>query len=179
MKSTKWPRRQVLKGTGIALSVPWLETFASKKAHAAGAIKRYMAFYWPNGTASGFWTPSGSGTALTLSPILQPLEPNKAKVLVLGNVGNYSPWNGHIEPSHGHNSATAWTGVRANGTGNNNSSISVDQQIAQLLTAQNGGKSPTPLESLQIGLSTLESYTDGLPGPPSRSVSWKSASEPL
>jgi hypothetical protein len=116
---------------------------------------------------------------MTLSPILQPLEPNKAKTLILGNVGNYSPWNGHIEPSHGHNSATAWTGVRANGNGNNNSSISVDQVIANQIQANNGGKLPTPLHSLQVGLSTLDSYTDGLPGPHSRSISWKSASEPL
>ena len=36
MKSTNWTRRQVLKGAGIALSVPWLETFETKKAKAAG-----------------------------------------------------------------------------------------------------------------------------------------------
>jgi hypothetical protein len=188
MRATKWTRRQVLKGTGIALSVPWLETFAPRKAHAAGEVKRYMSVYWPNGTAATYWTPSGSGSAMTLSPILQPLEPHKSKLLVLTNVGNYSPWNGHIEPSHGHNSATAWTGVRASTTTGTNtgsgpdyvrSSISVDQQIASLITAQNGGKSPTPLESLQLGLSTLDSFTDGLPGPHSRSISWKSASEPL
>jgi hypothetical protein len=107
MKSTKWTRRQVLKGAGIALSVPWLETFAAKKAHAAGEVKRYLSVYFPNGTANTYWKPGGQGTSMTLSPILQPLEPNKSKVLVLGNVGNYSPWNGHIEPSHGHNSATA------------------------------------------------------------------------
>ncbi len=179
MKPTNWTRRQVLKGAGVALSVPWLETFAAKKAHAAGATKRYMSVYFPNGTASAFWSPTGAGTAMTLSPILQPLQPNISKALVLGNVGNYSPWNGHIEPSHGHNSATAWTGVRANGTGNNNSSISIDQQIANQIIASNGNKMPTPLHSLQVGLSTLDSYTDGLPGPHSRSISWKDAATPL
>jgi len=178
MKSTKWTRRQVLKGAGIALSVPWLETFAAREAKAA-AIKRYLGVYFPNGTASGYWGASGSGAGMTLKPILQPLEPNKAKTLVLGNVGNYSPWNGHIEPSHGHNCATAWTGVRASGTGNNNSSISIDIAIANQVQAANGGKLPTPLHSLQVGLSTLKSYFDGLPEPHSRSISWKSATEPL
>jgi hypothetical protein len=178
MKSTKWTRRQVLKGTGIALSVPWLETFAAKEAKAA-AIKRYLGVYFPNGTASGYWGASGSGTNFTLKPILQPLEPNKSKVLVPANVGNYSPWNGHIEPSHGHNCATAWTGVRASGNGNNNSSISIDIAIANQIQASNGGKVPTPLHSLQLGLSTLKSYFDGLPEPHSRSISWKSATEPL
>src|SRR6267142_3083302 len=108
MKSTKWTRRQVLKGAGIALSVPWLETFAARDAKAA-AVKRYLGVYFPNGSASGYWGASGAGAAMTLKPFLQPLEPNKAKMLVLGNVGNYSPWGMHIEPSHGHNSATAWT----------------------------------------------------------------------
>jgi Protein of unknown function (DUF1552) len=188
MKTTNWTRRQVLKGAGVALSVPWLETFAPRKAQAAGAVKRYMSLYFPNGSASGYWSPTGSGTAMTLSPILAPLEPNKSKVLVLGNVGNYAPWNGHIEPSHGHNSATAFTGVRAStlagvNTGNGDtyvrSSISVDQIIANQLQTANGGKLPTPLHSLQVGLSTLDSYTDGLPGPHSRSISWKSNTEPL
>jgi hypothetical protein len=179
MKSTNWTRRQVLKGAGVALSVPWLETFAPKKAHAAGAVKRYMSLYFPNGTASAFWGATGSGAAMTLGPILQPLQPNIAKTLVLGNVGNYLPWNGHIEPSHGNNMATAWTGVRANGPMNANSAISVDQQIAQTIIANNAGKSPTPLDSLQVGLSTLDSYTDGLPGPHSRSISWKDAATPL
>ncbi|HVZ74022.1 MAG TPA: DUF1552 domain-containing protein [Polyangia bacterium] len=184
MKSTNWTRRQVLKGAGVALSVPWLETFAAKKADAATSIRRYMALYFPNGTASAFWSPSGSGTSMTLSPILSPLQPNISKALVLGNVSNYLPWNGHIEPSHGNNMATAWTGVRAHTVpqsteGNFGSSISVDQQIAQTLIANNNGKSVTPLDSLQVGLSTLDSYTDGLPGPHSRSVSWKSAGEPL
>ena len=45
--------------------------------------------------------------------------------------------------------------------------------------ASNGGKSPTPLASLQVGLSTLDSYTDGLPGAHSRSISWQDAASPL
>jgi hypothetical protein len=188
---SNWSRRQILKGAGVALSLPWLETLAPRKASAAaGSVKRYMSLYFPNGVAQTYWKlpAQSAGAGLTLSPILAPLEPNKARALVLGGVGNYSPWGGHIEPSHGHNSATAWTGVRAStpqgvNTGNGDnytySSISIDQQIANTIVANNGGKVPTPLHSLQVGLSTLDSYTDGLPGPHSRSISWKSASEPL
>jgi hypothetical protein len=181
MKSTKWTRRQVLKGAGVALSVPWLETFETKKAYAATApVRRYMSLYFPNGTADGYlWGATGAGAAMTLAPILQPLEPNKAKALVLGNVGNFSPWGAHVEPSHGNNCATSWTGVKANGTGSNNSSISIDQAIANQIQTSNGGKLPTPLHSMQVGLSTLDSYTDGLPGPHSRSISWKDAASPL
>jgi hypothetical protein len=181
MKSTKWTRRQVLKGAGVALSVPWLETFEMKKAQAAAApVRRYMSLYWPNGTADTYlWGATGTGAAMVLAPILQPLQPNVTKVMPLGNVGNYSPWGAHIEPSHGNNCATSWTGVKSSGAMGINSSISIDQAIANAIVAQNGGKSPTPLASMQVGLSTLDSYTDGLPGPHSRSISWKDAMSPL
>ena len=182
MKSTKWTRRQVLKGAGVALSVPWLETFETKKANAAGTapIRRYMSVSWPNGTADSYlWGAAGAGASMTLAPILQPLQPNISKALVLGAVGNYSPWGAHVEPSHGNNYATSWTGVKASGAGSVNSSISIDQAIGNQIQASNGGKLPTALHSMQVGLSTLDSYTDGLPGPHSRSISWKDAATPL
>jgi hypothetical protein len=182
MKPIKVTRRQVLKGAGVALSVPWLETFETKKAHAASTapVRRYLSVYWPNGTADSYlWGATGTGASMTLNPILQPLQPNLAKVMPLGGVGNYSPWNGHVEPSHGNNCATAWTGVKANGPASANSSISIDQAIGNAIQATNGGTLPTPLHSLQVGLSTLDSYTDGLPGPHSRSISWKDAASPL
>ena len=182
MKSTKWTRRQVLKGAGVALSVPWLETFETKRAKAAGTapLRRYMNVGWPNGTADQWlWGASGAGATMALAPILQPLQPNISKALVLGSVGNYSPWGAHVEPSHGNNYATSWTGVKANGPGSINSSISIDQAIGNQIVAANGGTLPTRLHSLQVGLSTLDSYTDGLPGPHSRSLSWKDAASPL
>jgi hypothetical protein len=180
MKSTKWTRRQVLKGAGIALSVPWLETFETKKAHAATAsVKRYVSLYWPNGTADGYlWGASGSGASMTLAPILQPLQPNISKVMPLGGVGNYSPWGAHVEPSHGNNCATAWTGVKPSNNGNN-AAISIDQAIANQIKASNNNTLPTPLHSMQLGLSTLNSYEDGLPGAHSRSISWKDPASPL
>jgi len=125
---------------------------------------------------------------MTLSPILQPLEPMKQRLTVISNIGNYSPFGGHVEPSHGHNCATAFTGVHASTpagvkTGNSDlhtySGISVDQVIANQMATANGGKPPTPLHSLQLGLSTKLASFDGLPGAHSRSISWKSPSEPL
>jgi hypothetical protein len=179
MNGKNWTRRQMLKGaSGVAMSLPFLETLAPRKAHAAGAVKRYIDVYFPNGTAP-FWKPTGGGTTWNLSGILEPLAPMKSKLMVISNIGNYSPFGGHIEPSHGHNCAAAFTGVKANGPMNANSSISVDQVIANQMATANAGKSPTPLHSLQLGLSTKLASFDGLPGQHSRSISWKSESEPL
>jgi hypothetical protein len=166
----------MLKGLGVALALPWLETFAPRTARAqsAGAIKRYVALYFPNGTAE-FWRPSaaGSGDAWQLSPILEPLAPVKQYVSVLSNVSNYAPFGGHVEPSHSNCGASTWTCVKPGGDGKANNGISVDQVIANRIGTG------TVLPSIQIGLSTLDSSTDGLPGQHSRSMAWKSATEPL
>jgi uncharacterized protein DUF1552 len=181
MKPTKWTRRQVLKGAGVALSLPWLETFETKRARAQTAsVRRYMSVYWPLGTADGYlWGATGAGASMTLAPILQPLQPNISKIMPLGGVGDYSPFGAHVEPPNANNCATAWTGVKPNGPMNANSSISIDQAIANQIVASNGGRSPTPLASLQVGLSTLNSYTEDLPPAHSRSISWKDAATPL
>jgi hypothetical protein len=181
MRSTKWTRRQVLKGAGVALSVPWLETFETRRAQAQTAsVRRYLSFYWPLGTADGYlWGATGAGASMTLAPVLRPLQPNISKIMPIGGVGDYSPFNAHTEPSNASNCATMWTGVQPNGPMNAYSSISIDQAIASQIVASNGGKSPTPLASLQVGLSTLDSYTEDLPPAHSRSISWKDAATPL
>jgi hypothetical protein len=177
MNSKTWTRRQILKGTGVALSLPWMESLAPSRAQAAtaGVKKRYITMYFPNGTAD-FWKPTGSGATWNLSAILEPFTPMKAKLLVIQNIGNYSPFGGHIEPSHGHNAASAWTGVKAAGM---NNGISVDQVIGNQLVTNNGGQLPTPLHSIQLGLSTLDSSPDGIAAQNSRSMSWKDAATPL
>jgi hypothetical protein len=171
-----WTRRTFLKGSGVALALPWLETLAPRaaRADATSAKLRYIMLYFPNGTAD-FWHPTGAGDGdnWKLSPILEPLAPVKQYLSVLRNVSNYAPFGGHVEPSHSNLGASTWTCVKPTGTGSVNNGISVDQVIANAI----GGQSPLP--SIQVGLSTLDSSPDGLPGQHSRSMSWKSATEPL
>ena len=169
-------RRTVLRGAGVALALPWLESLAPRPARGAVTLppRSFIAMSFPCGVA-GFWKPAATGTgdAWALSPILAPLAPVKPYVNVLANVGNYSPFGGHIEPADANLNAALLTctrpqvqnGVAVCGT-------SVDQIIAQGSTAQ------TKLDSLQVGLSTLDSYLEGLPAGCSRSISWRSPSEP-
>jgi hypothetical protein len=169
---TNWTRRQVLRGTGVAIALPWLETFAPRKAYAQSVKKRFMTLYFPNGTAE-FWRPTGegAGAAWKLSPILEPLLPVKKYLTVLSGINNTAPFGGNRSPGpqHATLAATTFTGVKPTGTTNG---ISIDQVIAKLI------KGPS-LPSLEVGLSTLDSYTDGLPAPHSRSMSWASATQPL
>jgi hypothetical protein len=166
----------MLKGAGVTLALPWLETFAPRTAKAqaaAGAKKLFINLYFCNGTAE-FWKCSGGGigdTAWQLSPIMEPLAPIRQHVVAMTNVSNNAPFGGgNPEPSHSNLGASTYSCVKAAGQ---NNGITVDQVIA------NGMMGQTKLHSLQVGLSTWDSSPDGLPGQHSRSMAWKSATEPL
>jgi hypothetical protein len=175
-----------LKGAGIALALPWMETFSPRtaRAQAAAVKKRYISMYQPNGTAQ-YWMPTGagSGAGWTLSPLLQPFAALKSKMMVFQNIANSAPFGGETYTnnqglgSHGADSASTWTGTKPNGPGNANNGTSVDQVVAQILAASPATKTFIP--SLQIGLSTRDSFGDGIPNQHSRSMSWKSPSEPM
>ena len=104
-------RRTILRGAGVALALPWLESLAPRSALAQAVVrKRYMPIYIPNGVvglSTDFWTPSGVGQGAnwTLSGILEPLKALKAKMTVLTNMENGTAFNpgrgGSVEPSHG------------------------------------------------------------------------------
>jgi hypothetical protein len=88
-------RRHVLRGAGVALALPWLEAMGpARGAHAAGAAapKRFVHVYLPNGATTLWWqtTGSGSGDDWQLSPLLQPFETLKQKMLMLRQVGNFT-----------------------------------------------------------------------------------------
>jgi hypothetical protein len=170
-------RRTVLRGAGVALALPWLASLAPRRARGQSAQPRrtFIAMSFPEGVTPLFWRPPATGVddAWTLSPILAPLAPVKQYVNVLANVGNYGPFGGHVEPSESNLTAALLTCVRPV-VSNNILSVgtSVDQLIAQ------GGTAPAKLDSLQVGLSTLNSYEAGLPGACSRSISWRSPIDP-
>ena len=186
MTTNFFSRRTLLRGAGVALALPWMESLLPKSAIAAGttAPVRYMPIFLPNG-APELWTPNGTGSTWTLGSVLEPFGALKAKMNVLTNLENGSAFNADgspgVEPSHGRQPG-AWltcvdaetvkkrlnTQLEANG-------ISVDQVMAA--HAAFSGK--TPLSSLQLGLSTVHSYCDGKQCSNSRSVSWKTETQPM
>lgn len=176
----KLSRRNLLRGAGVCLTLPLLESLAPKVRAQATAPKRLLAIYFPNGAAASYFPPQGvgQGNAFKLSPILEPLAPLKAKLAVLSNLENYSPFGTtpSVEPSHsrlcgGFLTCEDSDRVRKERKVEPANAISMDQLVAQRMT--------TPLRSLQVGLSTLNSYEDGRHGSLSRSISWASPTEPL
>jgi hypothetical protein len=179
-------RRTWLRGAGVALALPWLESLAPKLARGQAATfpKRFIPIFFPNGAAH-FWRPAnpGVGSAWQLSPILQPFQELKSKFAVLTNIENYSPVypdNPDPEPSHGRDpgiflSCVDAKLVREQMDLKDANGITADQVIAQHPSMAGA----TALQSLQLGLSTIESYCDGQPCSLSRSISWRSTIEPM
>src|SRR5204862_8350188 len=92
MTRFKLNRRTVIKGAGtIAIALPWLEVMGNgRRARAQTAsvpLKRFVSVYQPGGGvrtgANGDkYTPTGSETSFTLSPILAPLQPVQSRIIV-------------------------------------------------------------------------------------------------
>src|SRR6059058_6594373 len=91
MAGRSLPRRTVLRGLGSTLALPFLDAMAPRLRAAASPVHRFQTFYVPNGMAMEYWTPKGEGSALELSPILEPLAPFRNQMLVLSGIK--ANWN--------------------------------------------------------------------------------------
>ena len=85
-------RRSVLRGAGVALTLPVLESLAPRaaRAQAAAPPKRFVPMYFPNGAGLEWWDIKGTGKAWQPGPLMRPLLPVKSKTLVIKNLGNYT-----------------------------------------------------------------------------------------
>ena len=85
-------RRTVLKGAGVAVSLPFLDAMvpaATAIAATAAAPKpRLGFFYFPHGAIMEKWTPTANGRDFQMSPILEPLTPFRNQLTVFSNIGN-------------------------------------------------------------------------------------------
>ncbi len=84
-------RRTFIRGMGVTLSLPLLESMAPAQTPLARTaanpqIKLGLCFM-PHGAVMANWTPPEEG-ALKLSPILMPLEPHKNHVVVISNLAH-------------------------------------------------------------------------------------------
>ncbi len=79
-------RRTVLKGAGVAVSLPFLNAMVPAMtaiaATAAAPKPRLGFFYFPHGAIMEKWTPATNGRDFEMSPILEPLKPFKNQLTV-------------------------------------------------------------------------------------------------
>lgn len=186
--SRSFTRRWLLRGAGVALALPWLESLSptEPRAQTRQLPRRFLPIYLPNG-AHEYWRPatSGRGDGWQLSSILEPFGAAlKSKLNILTNLENGSVFladgTAYVDQSHGRFGGAWMTcvdamSVRAQLGLDEANGISVDQVLAQ----HESFRGKTTLDSLQVGLSTPFSSCDGEPCSSSRSVSWASATQPM
>src|SRR5215475_7723171 len=86
------PRRTFLRGVGITLGLPFLESMLpaqtplSKTEAAPGAVKRFLGIWHPHGAAPGYWSPLQQGRDFEFSFITKPLEPFREYVTLISGL---------------------------------------------------------------------------------------------
>jgi Protein of unknown function (DUF1552) len=162
MKPRSLSRRRVLRGVLggglVTLALPWLEryAYADDTMPDEGFPRRFILWFWGNGTRPEQWTPQGIGSDWTLSEELAPLEAYKSKITVCSGfsikVPNISPhWSG---------AAGLLTGRQIDGVDGDWTfgAPTLDQVVANAI----GGD--TFYRSLQIGIATDQLLSYSGPG---------------
>jgi hypothetical protein len=178
-------RRTLLRGLGVSLSLPWLEAMGPVVSWAEAADPKTVApnrmafLYVPNGKHMPDWTPKQEGGKFELSPILEPLENVKHKLLVLsGLTADKARPYGDGGGGHARAMAAFLTGVHPNKTDGTDirNGISVDQAAAVRI----GEK--TRLTSLEVGTehgAMAGNCDSGYSCVYTSTMSWRSATQPL
>src|SRR3954452_19511920 len=89
--STRRPisRRRFLRGAGVALALPFLESMRGPFARAAGPVPRRMFCICNNlGLLPGPFFPKDAGRDYTPSPYLQPLQEHRTDFTVLSGASH-------------------------------------------------------------------------------------------
>jgi uncharacterized protein DUF1552 len=94
-------RRTVLRGAGVTMALPWLESLSAFAASTAPAAfpKRFAVLFMGNGVNEDHWNAEGSGADLQLGKTLSPLEPLKHKVNVIHGLFNKMATGQGIHPA--------------------------------------------------------------------------------
>jgi hypothetical protein len=202
-------RRNVLRGAGVALTLPFLESLAPRQALAQAAAfpKRFVPIYFPNGAALEWWDINGTGKAWQPGPVLRPLLPVRAKTLVVKNLGNYTwrrdlltmmpawhtamprvdlgtlmPAGSFNTPSHSRAPGAMLTCVDGDGV-RRDLKVDVATSPFNATTADQviaqKLAGKTPIQSLQLGLLNGAGDFDGRNSVFSQNMSWSDAKTPM
>ena len=170
-------RRTVLRGAGVALSLPWLEAMAEANQSLPKPPVRTAFVFMPNGVVPEHWTPSGDDESFELTPYLKSLAPVKDEITLLENL-----WHEQTTGRNGHwPKVPAWLSggyvVRSTGKRLDNGGTSIDQVLAREIGQH------TPLPSLELGIDAPRTGVDGIGGGFARIygsyISWRDRNTPV
>ena len=96
-------RRRWLRGTGVLVGLPWLESIPvwgqeTTAASSSSIPERFGVMFMACGFHPNNWWAKGSGSEMELSSCLQPLEPLKNKLNVINGLFNKNATGVGIHP---------------------------------------------------------------------------------
>ena len=155
MTNAMMARRAFLRGTGVALALPWLESLAVRMPFAPKQPPVRMAILvTPNGVLPSSWLPERTATGWQPSFTLLPLQERVREVSVLTGLANRGSFDGD---GHYAKVAPLLTGKTIRRTGGRDllNGVSMDQVAARVI----GGR--TLLPSLELGCDPIYAVEDG------------------
>ncbi|MCA9123414.1 MAG: DUF1552 domain-containing protein [Planctomycetaceae bacterium] len=144
-------RRTVLRGLGVGLALPMLDSMipACAAAEASVGPQRLIAIETNQGILPKYFFPTGEGRDYKASPYLQILEPFRDRMTVFSGVS-------HPQVDGGHSAEQCFlTAAPHPGRGGFRNSISVDQYAAERI----GHLTRFPSLALAVGTKQSLSYT--------------------
>ncbi len=145
---SQFSRRTFLRGVGVSMALPWMESLTvwgdESKAAKSGAQApiRTAVLFSGNGFHSKEWWAKGEGKNMELGKVLAPLTDFREKLLVVRGLFNAEALKGNI---HSSQTGNLLSGAPLASGGEIKSGTSVDQLIAQ----RYGGSTKVP--SLVLG----------------------------
>ena len=141
MKISSLDRRKFLRGSGVALALPWFESFnqIASAASPQEKRKRLACFYLPDGVPMPLekdpsfndwsWFPHGAGKDFTLTKCMETLEPLKQELTVFSGLSHPA-----VRRVHGHANADQFlTGADTGADGDYQNSISLIRSLLNTL----------------------------------------------
>jgi hypothetical protein len=139
IKKSQVHRRTFLRGLGVSMALPWMESFPvwgldDKPASSGSGDKakaaplRFAALFSGNGFHSREWWAKGEGKTMELGKVLEPLAPHREKLLFVRGLFNAEALKGNI---HSSQTGNLLSGAPLASGGEIRSGTSIDQILAQ------------------------------------------------
>jgi hypothetical protein len=135
MKSAQYSRRTFLKGLGVTMALPWMESMTvwgdesrPSKSPASEAPVRLGVLFSGNGFHSKEWWAKGSGADMELGQVLSPLHDFREKLVFIQGLYNEEALKGNI---HSSQTGNLLSGAPLASGGAIKSGASFDQVIAR------------------------------------------------
>ena len=127
-------RRTMLRGIGVTMALPWLESLPvwgdepARTTAGSSAPVRFACLFSGNGFHSKEWWAKGAGKEMELGKVLKPLADFREKAVVIRGLYNEEALKGNI---HSSQTGNLLSGAPLAAGGEIRSGTSVDQVIAQ------------------------------------------------